>query len=78
VQLQGHTLPMLFNTYSAASLALEKMQVDHGAQRYQDAQDRFHIVSMAVAVALAVALLLAWGGRMALMSSGGATARQRR
>jgi methyl-accepting chemotaxis protein-1 (serine sensor receptor) len=67
VQLQARTMPKLFNTYSSAMGALEKVQLDRGAQRYQDAQDRFHTVSMAVAVGLAGALLLAWGGRMVLM-----------
>jgi methyl-accepting chemotaxis protein I, serine sensor receptor len=67
VQLQAHTMPKLFSTYSSAMDALEKVQLDRGAHRYQDAQDRFHTVSMAVAVGLAAALLLGWGGRMVLM-----------
>jgi hypothetical protein len=46
VQLQAHTMPVLFSTYSLAVAALERVQLDHGAQRYQDAQGRFHTVSV--------------------------------
>jgi methyl-accepting chemotaxis protein len=67
VQLQAHSMPKLFNVYSQAMDALVKAQFSRSAQRYQDAQDRFHAVSMAVAIGLAVVLLLALGGRMLLM-----------
>jgi len=66
VQLQAHIMPKLFNVYSSAMDALVKAQFKRSAQRYQDAQDRFHAVSMAVTVGLAAVLLLALGGRMML------------
>ena len=67
VQLQAHTMPKLFNVYSTAMAALINAQLDRGARRYQDAENRFHTVSLAVAAGLAAALLLALGGRMMLM-----------
>lgn len=67
MQLQAYTMPKLFNVYSTAMAALINAQLDRGARRYQDAQNRFHEVSMAVAAGLAAALLLALGARMMLM-----------
>jgi methyl-accepting chemotaxis protein I, serine sensor receptor len=67
LELQAHQLPALYNPYEQAMFALEKLQIAHGAQRYQDAQDRFHAVSIAVAMGLVVGLLMAWAGRAALM-----------
>ena len=67
VQLQAHVMPKLFNVYSTAMAALINAQLDRGARRYQDAENRFHMVSLAVAAGLAAALLLALGGRMMLM-----------
>ncbi|WP_051390919.1 methyl-accepting chemotaxis protein [Paraburkholderia mimosarum] len=68
-ELQGHKLPALYNTYEKAMLVLEQRQIDLGAQRYQEAQDRFNVVSIAVAVAvgMALSLPLAWIGRAALV-----------
>ncbi|WP_042290097.1 methyl-accepting chemotaxis protein [Paraburkholderia mimosarum] len=66
-ELQGHKLPALYNTYEKAMLVLEQRQIDLGAQRYQEAQDRFNAVSIAVAVGMALSLLLAWIGRAALV-----------
>src|ERR1700722_8300404 len=39
LQLQAHTLPALYNAYGKSMSAVEKLQLDRGAQRYQDAQD---------------------------------------
>ncbi|MGO4325630.1 methyl-accepting chemotaxis protein [Cupriavidus sp. 2TAF22] len=67
LQQQAHKLPPLYSAYEKAMLALEKLQLERGAQRYQEAQERFKAVSMAVAIGLAAALLLSWLGRAALM-----------
>jgi methyl-accepting chemotaxis protein I, serine sensor receptor len=67
LQLQAHTLPALYNAYGKSMSAVEKLQLDRGAQRYQDAQDRFKAVAMVVAVGLALGLLAGWGARAALM-----------
>ncbi|WP_454722448.1 MULTISPECIES: methyl-accepting chemotaxis protein [Cupriavidus] len=67
LQLQAHKLPPLYGAFEKSMLALEKLQLDRGAQRYEDAQARFQAVSIAVAAGLAVALLLSWAGRAALM-----------
>ncbi|MBB1635702.1 methyl-accepting chemotaxis protein [Cupriavidus sp. UME77] len=64
---QAHKLPPLYSAYEKAMLALEKLQLDRGAQRYQQAQDRFKAVSTTVAIGLVAALLLSWAGRAALM-----------
>jgi len=66
-QLQSHKLPTLYNGYEKAMLALEKLHVDHGAQRYGDAEDRFNAVAIAVAVGMAFALIMSWLARAALM-----------
>jgi methyl-accepting chemotaxis protein I, serine sensor receptor len=67
LQLQAHALPALYNAYGKSMSAVEKVQLDRGAQRYQDAQDRFKAVAIAVAVGLALGLLAGWGARAALM-----------
>ena len=67
LELQAHKLPSLYNGYEKAMLALEKRQIEHGAARYQSAQDRFVAVSIAVAVGMVLALLFAWLGRAGLM-----------
>ncbi|NUA25369.1 methyl-accepting chemotaxis protein [Cupriavidus basilensis] len=67
LQQQAHKLPPLYSAYEKAMLALETLQLDRGAQRYQQAQDRFKAVSTAVAIGLVAALLLSWAGRAALM-----------
>jgi methyl-accepting chemotaxis protein len=67
LQLQAHTLPALYNAYGKSMSAVEKVQLDRGAQRYQDAQDRFKAVAIVVGVGLALGLLAGWGARVALM-----------
>ncbi|MEW9583140.1 methyl-accepting chemotaxis protein [Paraburkholderia sp. DGU8] len=66
-QLQAHKLPSLYSAYEKSMLALEQWQLDHGAQRYQQAQDRFYAISIAVAVGIVVSLLGAWLGRVVLV-----------
>jgi len=66
-QLQAHKLPSLYNDYEKAMLVLEKLQLDHGEQRYEDAQDRFGMVSVAVAIGMVLTLVFAWIGRVALV-----------
>jgi methyl-accepting chemotaxis protein I, serine sensor receptor len=66
-QLQAHKLPSLYNNYEKSMLALEQLQLNHGAQRYQDAQDRFFAVSVAVGVGMVLALVLSWLARMVLV-----------
>ena len=66
-QLQAHKLPSLYSAYEKAMLALEQLQLDHGAQRYQDAQDRFFAISVAVAVGMVLALVLSWLARLVLV-----------
>jgi methyl-accepting chemotaxis protein I, serine sensor receptor len=66
-ELQAHKLPSLYNGYEKAMLTLEKRQIDHGAQRYQVARDRFVAISIVVAVGMVLALLLATLARVALM-----------
>jgi methyl-accepting chemotaxis protein I, serine sensor receptor len=69
LQLQAHALPALYNAYGKSMSAVEKVQLDRGAQRYQDAQDRFKAVATTVAVGLALGLLAGWMGRVALVRS---------
>jgi methyl-accepting chemotaxis protein-1 (serine sensor receptor) len=66
-QMQAQRLPSLYNSYEKAMLTLEQLQIGHGAQRYQDAQDRFYAVSVAVAIGMALALVFAWLGRAVLV-----------
>ena len=66
-ELQAHKMSVLYSAYEKAMLALEQLQLDHGAQRYQDAQDRFFAVSIAVAAGMALALVFAWLGRVWLV-----------
>jgi methyl-accepting chemotaxis protein len=66
-QLQAHKLPSLYSAYEKSMLALEQWQLDHGAQRYQQAQDLFYAISIAVAVGIVVSLLGAWLGRVVLV-----------
>jgi methyl-accepting chemotaxis protein I, serine sensor receptor len=61
-QLQAHKLPSLYSAYEKAMLALEQLQLDHGAQRYKDAQNLFYAISTAVAIGIALSLL---GGLLA-------------
>jgi methyl-accepting chemotaxis protein len=66
-QLQAHKLPSLYSAYEKAMLALEQLQLDHGAQRYQDAQSLFYAISVAVAVGMVISLLGSWLGRAVLV-----------
>ncbi len=66
-QLQAHKLPSLYNAYEKAMLTLEQLQLNHGAQRYQDAQDRFFAISVAVAVGMVLALVFSWLARAVLV-----------
>ncbi|WP_345812823.1 methyl-accepting chemotaxis protein [Paraburkholderia sp. PREW-6R] len=66
-QLQAHKLPSLYGAYEKAMLALEQLQLDHGAQRYQDAQNMFFAISVAVAAGMVLSLLGAWLGRVVLV-----------
>jgi len=66
-QLQAHKLPSLYSAYEKSMLALEQWQLDHGAQRYQQAQDLFYAISIVVAVGIVVSLLGAWLGRVVLV-----------
>ncbi|RFU47046.1 methyl-accepting chemotaxis protein [Paraburkholderia sp. DHOC27] len=66
-ELQAHKMPSLYSAYEKAMLTLEQLQIDHGAQRFQEAQDRFYAVSVAVAVGIVLALVLAWLGRVWLV-----------
>jgi methyl-accepting chemotaxis protein len=66
-QLQAHKLPSLYSAYEKAMLALEKLQLDHGAQRYQDAQDLFFAICIAVAIGMVASLLAAWIGRAVMV-----------
>ncbi|MFM0335233.1 methyl-accepting chemotaxis protein [Paraburkholderia fungorum] len=66
-QLQAHKLPSLYSAYEKSMLALEQLQLDHGAQRYQDAQDLFFAICIAVAVGIGVSLLGSWIGRAVLV-----------
>ncbi len=66
-ELQAHKLSALYSGYEKAMLTLEKLQLDHGEQRYEDAQERFNVISIAVAVGMVLALLFAWLGRVALV-----------
>ncbi|MGF6923683.1 methyl-accepting chemotaxis protein [Paraburkholderia sp. 40] len=61
-QSQAHKLPSLYSAYEKAMLALEQLQLDHGAQRYKDAQDLFYAISTAVAIGIALSLV---GGLLA-------------
>ncbi|MFM0037460.1 methyl-accepting chemotaxis protein [Paraburkholderia strydomiana] len=66
-QLQAHKLPSLYSTYEKAMLALEQLQLDHGEQRYQEAQDLFYAICIAVAIGMVVSLLGSLIGRMVLV-----------
>ncbi|PLZ01242.1 methyl-accepting chemotaxis protein [Burkholderia sp. WAC0059] len=66
-QMQAHKLPALYSDYETAMLALEKLQIEHGARRYSDAQTRFEAVCIAVAVGMALSLLLSWFARLVMV-----------
>jgi methyl-accepting chemotaxis protein-1 (serine sensor receptor) len=66
-QLQGNKLAALYSDYDKATVALEKIQLDRSAQRYQDAQDRFRIVSTIVAAGMLMSFVCAWLVRIGLV-----------
>ncbi|HEX3379503.1 MAG TPA: methyl-accepting chemotaxis protein [Paraburkholderia sp.] len=68
-QLQAHKLPSLYSAYEKAMLALEQLQLDHGAQRYKDAQDLFYAISTAVAIGMVLSLIGALLARFVLVRS---------
>ena len=66
-QLQAHKLPSLYSAFEKSMLTLEQLQLDHGAQRYQDAQDLFYAISIAVAIGMVLSLLGSLIGRAVLV-----------
>ncbi|ACC69538.1 methyl-accepting chemotaxis protein [Paraburkholderia phymatum] len=66
-QLQGHKLSPLYSAYEKAMLTLEKLQLDHAEQRYQDAQQLFYTISVGVAIGMAATLMFAWIGRLIMV-----------
>jgi methyl-accepting chemotaxis protein len=62
-QLQAYKLPALYSAYEKAMLTLEKLQLDRGERRYQDAQTTFYAICVAVAIGMVVSLLGALIGR---------------
>ncbi|WP_433694712.1 methyl-accepting chemotaxis protein [Paraburkholderia phenoliruptrix] len=66
-QLQAHKLPSLYSAYEKAMLALEQLQLDHGAQRYQSAQDLFYAICVTVAIGIVISLLGSLIGRAVLV-----------
>ncbi|NML30594.1 methyl-accepting chemotaxis protein [Paraburkholderia antibiotica] len=66
-QLQAHKLPSLYSAYEKAMLALEQLQLDHGAQRYQDAQSLFYAICTTVAIGMVLSLLGGWLCRAVLV-----------
>uniref|UniRef100_E1T6L1 Methyl-accepting chemotaxis sensory transducer n=1 Tax=Burkholderia sp. (strain CCGE1003) TaxID=640512 RepID=E1T6L1_BURSG len=66
-QLQAHKLPSLYSAYEKAMLALEQLQLDHGAQRYQSAQDLFYAICVTVAIGIVVSLVGSLIGRAVLV-----------
>jgi methyl-accepting chemotaxis protein-1 (serine sensor receptor) len=64
---QAHKLPALYNAYEKSMLVLEQVQLDRGAQRYAQAQERFSMIMTLVAAGLAVGLALAWAMRAAML-----------
>jgi methyl-accepting chemotaxis protein len=66
-QLQAHKLSPLYSAYEKSMLTLEKLQLDHAEQRYQDAQQLFYTISVGVAIGMAATLIFAWLGRMMMV-----------
>jgi methyl-accepting chemotaxis protein len=66
-QSQAHKLSPLYSAYEKAMLTLEKLQLDHAEQRYQDAQKLFYTISVGVAIGMAATLIFAWLGRMMMV-----------
>ncbi|MEM5434826.1 methyl-accepting chemotaxis protein [Paraburkholderia diazotrophica] len=66
-ELQGHKLSPLYSAYEKPMLALEKVQLDHAEKRYQDAQQLFYAVCVAVAIGMAGTLIFSWIGRVVMV-----------
>jgi methyl-accepting chemotaxis protein len=67
LELQSHHLPSLYSDYEKAMQALERFHIDSEAQRYRDAQARFYLVSIAVAIGIALSFIGSWLARVVLM-----------
>jgi methyl-accepting chemotaxis protein len=67
LQIQAYKLPKLYSAFEKAMLAVEKVQMDQGEDRYRKAQDQFQLVMTLVAVGLAAALALGWLMRVVLL-----------
>jgi methyl-accepting chemotaxis protein-1 (serine sensor receptor) len=66
-ELQGHKLSPLYSAYEKPMLTLEKLQLDHAEKRYQDAQQLFYAVCIAVAIGMAGTLIFSWIGRVVMV-----------
>jgi methyl-accepting chemotaxis protein len=66
-ELQGHKLSPLYSAYEKPMLSLEKLQLDHAEKRYQDAQQLFYAVCVAVAIGMAGTLIFSWIGRVVMV-----------
>ncbi|CAB3740863.1 methyl-accepting chemotaxis protein [Paraburkholderia rhynchosiae] len=66
-QLQAKKLPSLYSAFEKAMLALEQLQLDHGAQRYESAQDLFYAICVAVVIGIVISLLGSLIGRAVLV-----------
>jgi methyl-accepting chemotaxis protein len=64
---QAYMLPRLYSAYEKSMLAVQRMKIDHGAQRYARAQERFSAIMIAVGVGLALALIVTIGMRIWLV-----------
>ena len=66
LQIQAYKLPSLYSAFEKAMLAVEKVQMDQGEDRYRTAQQQFSLVTTLVAAGLVAALALAWLMRFVL------------
>ncbi|MEX3930589.1 methyl-accepting chemotaxis protein [Paraburkholderia phymatum] len=66
-ELQGHKLSPLYSAYEKPMLTLEKLQLDHAEKRYQEAQELFYAVCIAVAIGMAGTLIFSWIGRIVMV-----------
>jgi methyl-accepting chemotaxis protein len=69
LHLQAYKLPKLYSAYEKSMLAVEHMQIERGAQRYADAQQRLTFVRTAVVAGLVIALFAALTLRLWLVRS---------
>ena len=65
-ELSVHKVPELFNSYEAATLALQRVIVDSGARRYNDAQQLFHLITIAVMIGFVGTMGCSWLARTML------------